>query len=607
MGLPSGYKQLEYIRSSGTQYINTGVSHSSSNQISLQAEVAYSTLTPAHQIMGFTGNAGNGIGLATSTWWETTSIAAPKAGTKYTIDWGVNGTAWYRSVNGVTVSGTRVTYSYSSNMFLFAALDSAGSTVMNYFCQCKLYRAKVVVNGSVVRDYVPCQTKLGVVGLYDTVNGAFYSDAAGGNFISSAIDSGAEYDLTQTIPENPKPGDKLNCPYSGSAISLTLKKGTYQLECWGAQGGSYSSYYGGTGGYSVGTITLPDDTVIYLYSGGQPATVSTNRVAVPGGFNGGGNGFNRYYSSTYTYGQGGGGASDIRIGTDSLYARVIVAGGGGGSASVNALTTKYGGGTSGGSPQSGYGATQTGAGTNGAFGQGGSATTSGNNYKYGSGGGGGGWYGGGACSSYSDSTNYRGYNGGGSGFVWTGANAPAEYLLSSDYYLQASKTVAGNTAFLSPTGASETGHTGNGYVRITVIDAGLETPQNLRQISTEYFSIGIAWDAVEDAAGYRIYKNGTLVADTTETTYTDTDIQPTETHVYTVIAYNAGGESEPAKLTAYSKEGFVKIAPVITAASITPQKTTINSTVFIQIFAEDIIQILEAYYYNSGDIFSGEV
>lgn len=93
----------------------------------------------------------------------------------------------------------------------------------------------------------------------------------------------------------------------------------------------------------------------------------------------------------------------------------------------------------------------------------------------------------------------------------------------------------------------------------------------------------------------------------TATTYTDTDIQPTETHVYTVTAYNADGESDPARLTAYSKEGFVKVVPVISSASITPQKTTINASVFIQVFAEDIIKILEAYYYNSGDIYSGEV
>lgn len=130
-------------------------------------------------------------------------------------------------------------------------------------------------------------------------------------------------------------GDTIDCPYSGAAQSTRLPTGNYKLECWGAQGGSYSTYLGGLGGYATGVLHLQELTTLYLYAGGQPATVSTNRTSVAGGFNGGGNGYNRYYSSTYTYGQGGGGASDIRIEQDSLYARVLVAGGGGGSASLN--------------------------------------------------------------------------------------------------------------------------------------------------------------------------------------------------------------------------------------------------------------------------------
>lgn len=299
----------------------------------------------------------------------------------------------------------------------------------------------------------------------------------------------ATYDLTQTTPAKLQTGDIINVPYSGTYKAITLPKGVYKLEVWGAQGGSYSSYYGGKGGYSYGTLTLEEDTTLNCYAGGQPATNSSSRVTTSGGYNGGGKGFNRYYSSTYTYGQGGGGGSDIRINSTSLYARIIVAGGGGGSASVDAQTTKYGGGTSGGSPQSGYGASQTGAGTNGSFGTGGAATTSGNNYKYGSGGGGGGWYGGGACTDYSDSTNYRGYNGGGSGYVYTSSTAsnyPSGCLLNSAYYLTDAATVAGNASFTDYSGSTVTGHSGNGYVRITVI----EIKKNFKIKTTEGWKDG---------------------------------------------------------------------------------------------------------------------
>ena len=237
-----------------------------------------------------------------------------------------------------------------------------------------------------------------------------------------------------------------NFTYTGECTTYTAKSdGYYNLEVWGAQGGNYNTtYVGGLGGYSKGIVHLEKGTTLYVCVGGQPQTVTTTKTAVPGGFNGGGNGFNRDYSSTYTYGQAGGGATDIRIGQNSLYARVIVAGGGSGS---NNRTSGYaGGGTSGVTGQSGYAGTQTSAGTGGSFGQGGSASTSGNNYKYGASGGGGGFYGGGAISSYSDSTNYDKYSGGGSGYVYTSATVssyPSGCLLNSNYYLASASTTEG--------------------------------------------------------------------------------------------------------------------------------------------------------------------
>ena len=119
-----------------------------------------------------------------------------------------------------------------------------------------------------------------------------------------------------------------NFSYTGECTTYIAKSdGYYNLEVWGAQGGNYNTtYVGGLGGYSKGIVHLTKGTTLYVCVGGQPQTVTTASVAVPGGFNGGGNGFNRAYSGTYTYGQAGGGATDIRIGQNSLYARVIVAG-----------------------------------------------------------------------------------------------------------------------------------------------------------------------------------------------------------------------------------------------------------------------------------------
>ena len=261
-----------------------------------------------------------------------------------------------------------------------------------------------------------------------------------------------------------KPNPVTNITYTGECTTYIAKSdGYYNLEVWGAQGGNYNTtYVGGLGGYSKGIVHLTKGTTLYVCVGGQPQTVTTTKTAVPGGFNGGGNGFNRDYNSTYTYGQAGGGATDIRIGQNSLYARVIVAGGGSGS--NNRISGYAGGGLSGVTGQSGYAGTQTSAGSGGSFGQGGSASTSGNNYKYGASGGGGGFYGGGATTSYSDSTNYDKYTGGGSGYVYTNATAssyPSGCLLNSTYYLTASSTIQGT-------------NTGHGKATITYIGKELD-------------------------------------------------------------------------------------------------------------------------------------
>ena len=79
---------------------------------------------------------------------------------------------------------------------------------------------------------------------------------------------------------------------------------------------------------------------------------------------------------------------------------------------------------------------------------------------------GGGWYGGGGSQD-------DGSAGGGSGYVYTSSTAsnyPSGCLLNSSYYLTNAQTIAGNTSFPAPGGGNETGHSGNGYARITCLD-----------------------------------------------------------------------------------------------------------------------------------------
>lgn len=296
---------------------------------------------------------------------------------------------------------------------------------------------------------------------------------------------------------NIKTGDILNYDYTGAMQTVILPKGIYKLECWGAQGGYRSGdTYGGYGGYSVGTLTLEADTQLFIYSGGSGNTGGTS-----GGFNGGGS------RSTYN---GGGGGSDIRIGQDSLYARVIVAGGGG-SCGASSKTGGYGGGKIAGAATDGYGSgggagAQTsggggGSGNSGIFGVGGKGLYRSSGYG---GAGGGGWYGGGGCYPDSSDDDDMG-GGGGSGYVYTSATAssyPSGCLLNPAYYLAEAQTIAGNASMPSISGSTETGHRGNGHVRITVIKAqSLNMPVNVdgvwKDIDSAYVNVGDTWKMID--------------------------------------------------------------------------------------------------------------
>lgn len=74
----------------------------------------------------------------------------------------------------------------------------------------------------------------------------------------------------------------------GSSTYKAPATGTYTLQVWGAQGGSYSTtYYGGKGGYSVGTISLSQEDKLYVNVGGRGTSVTSATIGGTGGSNGG--------------------------------------------------------------------------------------------------------------------------------------------------------------------------------------------------------------------------------------------------------------------------------------------------------------------------------
>lgn len=290
--------------------------------------------------------------------------------------------------------------------------------------------------------------------------------------------------------------------YEGKPSEVLLSEGRYKLEVWGAQGGdsigtrknSIFPGKGGLGGYSTGILNLSNQERLHIYVGesGHPSNLIEGSTT-SGSFPDGGGTKTGHYSN-YTSSPGtGGGSTSIRISTDSLYTRVIVAGGGGGASGCTDSTDNggFGGGTKGGNcyykgtlQEQGSG-TQTGStrgldnlvnGDPGKFGQG--ATGKYRHEDNSGGGGGGGWYGGG--SGGCGCTKWCSSGGGGSGWIFTENDFNAwksgdtkesyKFMLTNKYYLTNASTRSGNEEFPTPDGdGTEVGHIGNGYAKITLL------------------------------------------------------------------------------------------------------------------------------------------
>lgn len=345
------------------------------------------------------------------------------------------------------------------------------------------YNDESVVVGVGVNKSVPVNISEGTVSYFSANNnivtvddaGVITGVANGETFVTAVSNLNPTKRATLNVKVLPPVGTTYDYNTYGAYTLPVLANTTYKLEVWGAEGGgsrlssNSNSGMGGKGGYSVGTISVESGITMYAYVGGcggsHPNSISGS-YQILGGYNGGGG---AYGSSNGEPGNGGGGGTDIRINNTSLYSRVIVAGGGGGGGEDSGDSYGVGGGTSG-TSGGGGGATQTAGGsTNATFGQGA--------FAYDGGGGGGGWYGGGTTSNLSSmpssangSDNQGG--GGGSGYVYTSStvsNYPSGCLLNSSYYLTDAQTIAGNTSFSAPGGGTETGHSGDGYARITIM------------------------------------------------------------------------------------------------------------------------------------------
>ena len=190
--LPAGYTELEYIQSSGTQYINTGFIPNSNSRIVIQAN-----LKTNHSIYGTSESGKNfnmtGGGDQCYYYWNGAG-ASPKWSYLNQLH------TYEQNRNICKIDGSIVhTYSYSdwsatTTVLLFARNhNTAGPNDMGTVA---IYSCQLYDNGKMVRNFVPAKNASGTLGMYDLVENKFYTNAGSGTFASGSYVSKYEFMLT---------------------------------------------------------------------------------------------------------------------------------------------------------------------------------------------------------------------------------------------------------------------------------------------------------------------------------------------------------------------------------------------------------------------------
>ena len=183
--LPSGYTELEYIQSSGTQYIDTRFIPTSNTKISIDFQALsvvaddtiIGTINPNCVIgyntteiyTGFKLGTGTSIAIATTV---TSRHTAELSNGVFKVD------AQQKSFDQVTG------FSHTLTALIFASHYTGISDGAYGKCAAKVYSAKIYESGVLVRDFIPCKNASGVVGMWDDVNSVFYQNAGSGTFIA---------------------------------------------------------------------------------------------------------------------------------------------------------------------------------------------------------------------------------------------------------------------------------------------------------------------------------------------------------------------------------------------------------------------------------------
>ncbi len=189
--VPKEYQLLQYIQSSGTQYIDTGIAINYATQkIEQRAIAQYTTSSSNRELMGangygFWGKAANNklesaVGTASGT---ITESALVKNAVSLTTN--PQGNMVLFSVNDNQYSATASSFANNYYAVYIFAIGGRSGAAASFFCKARVYEYEVLVNDESVAHLVPVKRRSdGVLGMYDLVNQQFRTNAGTGTFVA---------------------------------------------------------------------------------------------------------------------------------------------------------------------------------------------------------------------------------------------------------------------------------------------------------------------------------------------------------------------------------------------------------------------------------------
>lgn len=189
--LPDGYTQVDYIESSGNQYIDTGVNADTNLRVVL--DMAYTNPTGPNQNVGaikLVSGLGNaryhlltGANSTVALWVnDSNNVLGTIDTNRHYYDLDVpNGKAIFDST---TINIPTNINDSGLNFWLFGR----NSTSTIYLSKVKQWTCKMYYSNVLVRDFIPCyRNSDNEVGLYDLVNNVFYTNEGTGTFTYGSI------------------------------------------------------------------------------------------------------------------------------------------------------------------------------------------------------------------------------------------------------------------------------------------------------------------------------------------------------------------------------------------------------------------------------------